>query len=634
MASLPAHPHRARVPVISRPSPLLLALLLAAGGAGAAPAAEGVVVTGAREPLPATRLVADLVVIDRERIESSLADSLEDLLRREAGLQLSRNGGPGANSGLFIRGATSGQTLLLVDGVRVGAATTGLPEFEALSLAAVERVEILRGPASSLYGADAVGGVVQVFTRRGGGETSWRARAAAGGYGACEASVAVAGAAGGFDFAAGVGVEGNDGVSALRPGDTFGNHHPDRDGYSRRSAQARLGWSPRPGHRLSLQTLASRLNAQYDASEFLPPAYAQDNSADFRNRLRLHSAALQYRGDIAAGLTLQARLADQRSDLDSGGRAIDRFRTDRRQAELQLAWQPREGQTLTLALDRLRERARSTSYAADAARDHDAWVLAWAGRTGALALQAEWRHDDSSQYGGVGTGRFGAAWALAGGWRLRGLAATTFRAPSFNDLFFPGYGVPTLAPERGRSVEAGVSWRQGDDEAALTVFRNRVRELVAYEADRGFCPPGFEYDFGCARNIGRARLQGATVGGATHVLGIHWRGQLDLLDAIDTATGARLTRRAAHQAMLAAEVRRAGWSLAAEVLRVGARPEGGRMLAATATLDLRARLALAAGWQAEMKLLNATDRDLEPALDYQGLGRQAWIGLRYEGRVR
>jgi vitamin B12 transporter len=104
-----------------------------------------------------------------ERIRESAATSLEDLLQREAGLQLSRSGGPGANAGLFIRGAGSGNTLVLIDGVRIGAATAGLPELEALSLASIERIEVLRGPGSSLYGADAVGGVVQIFTRRGSG---------------------------------------------------------------------------------------------------------------------------------------------------------------------------------------------------------------------------------------------------------------------------------------------------------------------------------------------------------------------------------------------------------------------------------------------------------------------------------
>jgi vitamin B12 transporter len=126
-----------------------------------------VVVTGAREPLAPERVAGDVVVIDEETIRATLADSLGDLLRREAGVQLSRAGGPGQGTGVLLRGAGAGQTVVLVDGVRVGSATLGLAALEQLGLAQVERIEILRGPGSTLVGADAIGGVVQVFTRRG-----------------------------------------------------------------------------------------------------------------------------------------------------------------------------------------------------------------------------------------------------------------------------------------------------------------------------------------------------------------------------------------------------------------------------------------------------------------------------------
>jgi vitamin B12 transporter len=187
---------------------------------------DPIVVIGAREPLPAARVAADVVVIGTERIASSTADSVEDLLRREAGVQLSRNGGPGANASVFIRGAGSGNVLLLIDGVRVGSASLGQAEFEALSLASIERIEVLRGPASSLYGADGSGGVVQVFTRRGEGTPRASARVAAGGYGAREGSLNADAKFGDIDVAAGVSHERLEGVSSLRPNDRFGNYNP------------------------------------------------------------------------------------------------------------------------------------------------------------------------------------------------------------------------------------------------------------------------------------------------------------------------------------------------------------------------------------------------------------------------
>ncbi len=592
-------------------------------------AQTSVVVTGSREVMASERLAADVVVITRERINASAADTLEELLRREAGVQVSRNGGPGASAGVWIRGASSAQTLVLIDGVRIGSATTGQAEFEGLSLAAIERIEVLRGPGSSLYGADAVGGVVQIFTRRGVSGVGL----AIGVAGDASREISVSGNArlGGVDASASLSRESSRGVSALRPADAFGNYNPDRDGYARSGGTARLALTPASGHRVGLTLFASRLNAQYDASEFLPPSYAQNAAPDFRNHLVMQSAALEHRGDWSAQWSSLMRVATQTSDLKSGGTASDHFRTERRQLEAQVTWKPMAQQQLTLALDALHENALSTLFTADVARRNRAVVLAYAGRIGAVDVQADARSDHNSSYGSVGTGRLGGSLALAPGLRLRGLLGTTFRAPSFNDLYYPGFGVATLQPERGRSGEVGLIGQKGDSEASVTLWRNRVRELIGYESDRSFCPPGFDYDFGCARNIGRARLQGATLT-ARSGWGA-WRGRVhvDFLDARDQSSHARLTRRAAHQEIVALDWQGGTWSSGAELMRVGARPEGGRLLAGYATLDLKAQWRVDTHWSLQAKLLNATNRDYEPALDYRAVGRQAWIGLHWAG---
>ena len=173
-----------------------------------------VVVVASREPLAQDQITSDVVVIDAQRIRESAADSVEDLLRREAGVQISRNGGPGQSAGVLIRGASSASTLVLIDGVRVGSATLGLVAFNSLSLAQIERIEVLRGPGSSLYGADAVGGVVRITTLRGQGPASFSAHAALGEYGSREGDVAVSGSTGSFDYAASLGHEHSNGVSA------------------------------------------------------------------------------------------------------------------------------------------------------------------------------------------------------------------------------------------------------------------------------------------------------------------------------------------------------------------------------------------------------------------------------------
>ena len=591
-----------------------------------------IVVTGSREPQPLDRVTADVIVIDAERIRASTADSVEDLLRREAGVQLSRTGGPGQSASVFIRGGSSANTVLLIDGVRVGSATLGQVEFESLGLSQIERIEVLRGPGSSLYGADAVGGVVQIFTRRGEGETRVTAHAAIGGYHSYELQAGVSGAQGGFDYAASLGRESSRGVSALKPGDQFGNYNPDDDGFKRDTAQAKLGFTPVTGHRVGLNVVSSRLNAQYDASEFLPPTFAPDNTPDFRNKLDTDVIALDYRGVISSAWTTSALLSHNDDDLKSGGSVINRFRTQRDQVTWQNALKIGTDQQLVLALEHLGEKAHSDSFTDDVKRNNTAAVLGYTGSFGAHVIQADLRHDENSVYGGNTTGRLGWSMEVANNLRVRALAGTTFRAPSFNELYFPGFGVADIKPERGRSLELGINWRAGDSEASATVYQNRLRDLIFYETDRTLCPTDPAYDFGCARNIGRARLQGATLSGAQRWGAWRVSGTVDFLDAKDTDTGARLTRRAAHQESLAADYGIGAWNVGAALLAVGARPDGAVTLASYVTLDLRARWRFNPQWQIEAKLLNATNREIEPARDYQSLGRQAWIGVRYDGK--
>jgi vitamin B12 transporter len=612
-----------------------LAALLSFNASAADGDAQTVVVTGTREPTPLSQIAADVVVIDADTIRASTADSIEDLLRREAGMQLSRSGGPGQSAGVFIRGAAAGNTLVLVDGVRVGSATLGIASLEAIGLAQVERIEVLRGPGSSLYGADAVGGVVQIFTRRGAaGDARWSAHAAAGGERSFEADLGVSGtASAAIDYAAGASHAASRGVSALREGDAFGNFNPDSDGYHRSGGQLALGLTPAPGHRIGLQAVASRLNAQFDASEFAPPDFAQDASPDFRNRQRTDQVSLDYRGAITPQFTTTAQVARQSDRLQSGGNLIDRFDTVREQATWQNAWKPVEGQQLLLAVDAMREKAQSNAFVADVQRRNTAVVLGYAGHFGEHALQIDVRHDDNADFGGVNTGRIGWTMDLTRTLRLRALAGSTFRAPSFNDLYFPGYGVPGIQPERGRSVELGLSWRTDEAgagaQASATVYRNRVRDLIGYQPDATQCPDDPAYAFGCASNVSRAQLHGATIDGSLRQG--PWRVQagIDFLEARDRDTGVRLQRRAAHQESLRVEHEAGSWSLGGALLAVGARPDGGTTLPAYQTVDLFAHWRVAPQWRIEASVLNVGDRDVQPVRDYQQAGRQAWIGVRY-----
>lgn len=614
---------------------LLFAALLSSGAI--AQSLNPVVVTGTREAQPLSQSTADLVLIDATTIRNSSADSVEDLLRREAGLQITRTGGPGQSSGYFIRGVSTSGTTVLVDGVRVGSATLGQAEFEAISLSQIDHIEVLRGPASSLYGADGVGGVIQIFMRRGTASPQISGGIAIGGYRSKKADIGISGAQGGFDYAATIGRDSSRGTSAIRPGDQFGSYNPDDDGFQRNYGNLRLGYTPAAGHRIGVSVLASRLGVQYDSADY-DANFNPVATADFRNRLSTKVGSIDYRGEISTLWTTTVQASQSTDDSTSGGATPSRFRTEREQATWQNALHFGADQQLVLAYEHLNEKVNGDGFGPERSRGNNALTAGYAGRFGASGIEASLRHDSNSAYGNNTTGNLGWNFEVVRGLTLRALAGTSFRAPTFNDLYYPFYGRNAdnspdgvgTRPEKGRNIEVGASWQSGTTAASATVYRNRVRDLIGYDPDTTgkTCPAGF---FGCANNVSRAVLTGATLTAADRFAGIDLRATVDFLDAKDADTGVRLARRAAHQESVSADYDAGRWSVGASLLDVGSRPDGNVTLGGYATVDLRAAWRVMPKWRLEAKLLNALDHRVEPVRDYQGLGRQAWIGVRFDG---
>lgn len=596
--------------------------------AEATPPSE-VQVIGTRAPAALGSVVSDVVVIDRDRIRASSADSIEDLLRREGGMQASRNGGPGQTAGLMIRGSSSSSTLVLIDGVRIGSATLGQTDLAAISLGQVERIEIMRGPGSSLYGADAIGGVVNIVTRRGDGAPYLRGNIAGGNHASGEGYAALSGSNAGFDYALSVSGETTNGVSAVRPGDLWGIYNPDDDGFSRYGLSLAGGYSWQQGQRIGISYSGSRLRSKFDSAEFLPPNFLPDASPDFRNRLDTQLTTLQYQGTLSTEWTNLLRASYQTDQLESGANVISTYNTTRRQFTAQTTWQASAQHQLVGAIDYLDESIYSSDYQAPS-RDNTGLVLGYTGRFGAQKLQADLRWDHNSAYDNQTTGKLGWGMDIADGWSVRAVAGTAFRAPTFNDLYYPGYGVATLQAERSRSIEAGVNYKAAMTSLAATAYYNKVSDLIGYQADPNLCPPGFP--FGCAGNTARALLQGITMQGLQQWGNFQFTLALDWLNAKDRDTDEQLPRRAANQQTFAVNWTEGPWQLGGTVLRVSQRPDAGVLLPAYALLNLNARWRFERFWQIEARLQNATGRDYQPARDYQDVGRQFWIGLRYDGK--
>lgn len=602
--------------------PLATFVALASGpGAAQSPGVArigSIFVTATRMPQPIEQLIADVTIIDADEIARSGAQSLAELLQRQAGIEIVQNGGPGSTSGIFIRGANRGQTLLLIDGLRVASASVGAPSLEAVPLGQVERIEILRGPASSLYGADAIGGVIQIFTRAPSERFTGSASAGYGTYRTRTLSAGLSGGTGAFRFSLRAGGRRSDGFNATSDATSF-IFNPDRDGYESDDVGANATLTFAPGHEATLQVLRNRLDAQFDGG----PDF------DDRTLTTLETWRVESRNRFHERWTSRLSAGESRDDSVSKSAFGDfPFRTRQRQ----YAWQNDIAiptGNLALAVERREERIDEDAGFAVRERNTNAVTGVWQFRHDDHAVQANLRHDRSDQFGGETTGAIAWGWQFEPAWRVTASYGTAFKAPSFNDLYFPGFSNPTLKPERSRNVEGGLYWnrRIGDArvEARAVGWRNKVDDLIVFQCDASFnCLP---------QNVDDATLTGVTLGIDASWRDTTVRASLDLQDPEDDLTGHLLPRRAQRHGVVVLTQRLGPVRLGIEVVASSHRfddAENLRRLAGYAIVNLTAEWQVGRGVTLFARGDNIANRDYAIAYGFATPGAQAFVGVRWQ----
>jgi len=576
-----------------------------------------IVVTASRVPQPIAEALADITVIREDEILRSAVQSLPQLLQRQPGVEVTINGGPGSTSGVFIRGANPGQTLVLVDGLRVGSSSTGATSLEAIPLDQIERVEILRGPASSLYGADAIGGVIQVFTKRRGSGFSANASAGYGTYNTANVSAGIRGSAGNLRYTLQGGATESDGFNVIVNPANFG-YNPDRDGYSTRNIGGSVAMDWAAGQSIELRGMRNRLDTQTDGG----PDF------DDRTITTLESYSAVSRNRFASSWTSMITLGQGRDDSVSKSAFGEApFETRQRQ----YAWQndvTLAVGSLSLILERREEKLATTNAFAVTERDTNSAGAVYQLRTGPWALQANLRRDDSSQFGAKSTGGIAAGYAIAPEWRLDASYSTGFKAPSFNDLYFPDFSNSNLVPEEAKNFELGAYWQTKSGgsriEGRVVAYRNRVDNLIVF---------GCDADFNCRLdNVEKATLEGVTLGldwslGTTRVAGT-----LDLQRPENDATGNLLPRRARRHGTLTLLQNAGPVTFGAEWIASSERFDNasntvrmGGYGIVNFTIDWR----FARGWAAYVRGNNVFDRDYRLAADFSTGGATVIAGVRW-----
>lgn len=440
---------------------------------------EQIVVTANRLESSRRQVGSSVTVITAEEIELKRKVTVAELLRGVPGVEVVRGGGAGQVTSVFIRGGSSSHTLVLLDGMRVNAPTTGAFDFANLAADSIERIEIVRGPQSTLYGSEAVAGVISIFSKSGREGRHFSGAAEAGELGSSRFRAAVDGAGDRFDYRVTVSDESTDGVSAAS--ERAGN--VEDDPYDSTSATAHLGWRSGEDGGVDVDLRWFDAEVGNDGFDFrLGPV-------DDLDRIQTREGLT---GSVKARLALGPRwdqtfalgVHDEELAGSDPDDVFSNFRVDNRSLELtsQSDLSLGASDVLTLGVG-YEERDGGSAGSFDESVDifsafvQNAW--GWEDR---FHLTAGLRHDDHSQFGGETTYRLSTTWSFDSGTRLHGTYGTGFKAPTLNDLFFPFFSNPNLAPETSEGFDFGVEQTWGGDRWRFdaTWFETDFEDLIAF----------------------------------------------------------------------------------------------------------------------------------------------------------
>lgn len=581
-----------------------------------------VVVTAARNPQLLTDALPHTTVLLREDIERSQALDLPTLLASEAGVQFSSNGGRGASTSLFLRGAPMLQVLVLVDGVPVSRQdASGQVGIEHLMLDQVERVEVVRGNVSALYGSGAVGGVIQLFTRQGNGRPQASVQVEVGSRGLMHLAAQGSTTLGKTQLSLGMSGVRDEGYSTLDPAQQPAAN-PDRDAYRNTSANFNLSHALADGHRLGLGWLTSDGKLDYD-SAYDTPADLQTSHAK-KNLFNLSSD-----NRFSTAWTSRVVLSSQRDETHDEATGAYGYSTRYKTQVDGLNWTNTVAlaptTTLTAGLDHQRQRIEADQgYAGgqyDRSRNVDAVFGGLQMRFGAHDVAVNLRYDDVGGVGSETTGSLAWGWQLASAWKLIASVSNAFAAPPLGYLYAPGYGNPDLQPELAKSAELGLQWVVPGQRLRATWFQTEVRQELEYDLQT--------YMFS---NLARTRNRGLEVSYGGRFGKTDLNGSLTLQDPVDDLTGEQRLRRS--EVLAAGSLSQdlgAGWRMGLALRHVGSRPDaGGVTLSAYTVADLTAQWQINRSLQAFGRIENLADVAYQTANGYSQPSRGVFVGLRWK----
>ena len=512
---------------------------------------SNVFVTATRTPIAKNNVIADVTSISSEDIERAGSSSLPELLQRQPGIEISNLGGPGKVSTIGIRGTSSTHSIILVDGIRLGAATSGFTAIEHIPLSQIEKIEIVRGPASSLYGQDAIGGVIQIFTKK--GVDGFKPYVGIG-YGSYNTSNFQSGVRAGNNqttYSINFSTINSDGFSAFvpNPANAANSINLDKDGYKNYSLSSSLSHKINQDYEIDLQYFLSKGKNQFD-NRFADssPSF----HGNYRNEIKLETYAANIKGQINKIWQSSIKLSqstDKYLDLQKNNKdtyldedgVTDLYKT----TQDQLSWQNNialQKGSFNFIYDFLKQKIKTTDLYEKTQRTNHGFMAGYSLLENNHNFQANLRKDFSSAYDDAVTGNVGYAYSINSNWTVSSSYGTAFVSPSFNYLYSLAdsyaLGNPNLKPEKSKNIEASARYRDDSSTLSLTIFQNKIDDFIIYTSQS---MPGSRTS---TQNLNKAEIQGLTISGDQFLGHFQIKGSITSQSAKNEDTDLYLPRRA------------------------------------------------------------------------------------------
>ncbi|BBO59898.1 outer membrane receptor protein [Mycoavidus sp. B2-EB] len=592
------------------------------------PVLAQVVVTASRIALPLTHTLAPTTLFNQQDMAESGALDLPALLPAVAGAQVVRSGGPGATSSLFLRGAAATQTLVLIDGVRVDSASLGSAQLSQLMLDQFERVEVESGNASALYGSNAIGGVVHIFTKEGSqASPKLNVSAEMGSHHTQHQQVGLAGAldtTGDTTFNLNGSRLKTEGF-ATRDMSPTQAVHPQAYGFFTESIGAQLK------HRFTPAWLAGLRFYQSEGMVGSDLAYGCPTDLNLaKNRVRTVSMFVESKLSQAWRTSLTVASGNDQNLNWLNGIFDNHFSTTNRQLTWQNELTLRPRQQLRFGYEYLQQNLDASLYTAASRHSHASFAGYQAG-LGAHQFQFNVRRDQYTHFDVAHSYYVGYSYSFDPHWKFTASHSTAFRVPSFNDLYYPNYGNAKLQPEYSQAVEARIE--HTSDQLGMTrlsVFQTRYNDLI--EAVPAPSTQSTVFQLYQAQNIGRARVQGLEASWHGRVLGTRIRTSVTAQHAMDETHKRELPRRARYLANFLATRRLGDWQVGGMWLMSGQRHDNGALLGGYGVVNLNARYDLSRSWHLATRIENLLNKNHELVQAYRAAPRGVYFTLGWQQR--